>query len=241
MKRLFSLLVVCLFSVHNLFAFNGYTHKELTSIAIGEHAIFLNDEINDILKRMLLNGGCADRDLNDNDFYDLIKHPFDISSLGKNNVNIDAEFENYRAQNPHNVLVYMFQSYTEAVDYWNKEHDYEMAMGCLGSAIRYMQDMCCSYKRLNCNYDDYNKYNTYIDEKVSASRTNLLNLLNVAIKNRDPFPCDIRIIAMNYFNLSFKSFILHGCLPSDLSFAFETTCCLIDSFCRECGIDVIWN
>ena len=243
LKRLFLFLVACLFSVHNTFAFNGYTHRELIRIAINEYAVFPNAEINYVLKAMLMNGGGADEDLNskNNDFYNMIEHHFGILNLNVNGVHkkdIDRKYKGYKAKNPRNVLVYMFQSYKKAVDCWKKGHDYEMAMGCLGSAIRYMQDMCCFSNQSKFRDDCYNEY---IDTKVKENRTDLLHLLKLAMGHRKLVFSDVRIIAMNYFEASLKSSIFRGCLPSDLSFAFEATCYLIDSFCRECGIYVVWT
>jgi len=234
-KLLVILLILPFVSYNNVLSFGGKTHYQITRSAIINTKLLDHFPIEhrkklkcDLLK------SCNFPD-NDTSNY--------ITGFYSHFFNPDKGFDGLEEKDftlinlCGNAFTSMYTDYLEAKELWRKGNQFE-SIDKLGRSIHYMQDMCCFSNQSKFRDDCYNEY---IDTKVKENRTDLLHLLKLAMGHRELVFSDVRIIAMNYFEASLKSSIFRGCLPSDLSFAFEATCYLIDSFCRECGIYVVWT
>ena len=242
LKRLFSLLVVGLFSIQNLFAFSEHTHRELTDIALNKCAVFRNPEINNRLKNIILDNCSEGKDIDSSHFCVMIDNPLNLERVG--GFDMELEYRNYSERYPESILVYLFKQYRKAISYWKNKY-YKKSMKHLGHAIRYMQDICCVVNHVGASQSQLDTYNRVIDRELFSGK-NRLKLIN---KLRDrtgvitPLCGDVRNFAINYLKLGFiMSDESDSIIAYDLLYPiFEATCYLINSFCYECGIDVIWN
>ncbi|MDO4503815.1 MAG: hypothetical protein Q4B84_01535 [Clostridia bacterium] len=242
MKRLFLLLVVGLFSIQNLFAFSEHTHRELTAIALNKCAVFRNSKIDNRLKSIILKNCSKGQDIDSSHFCGLIDNPLNLERLGR--FDMESEYRNYRERYPESILVYLFEQYREAINYW-KNKCYKDSMEHLGLAIRYMQDICCVVNPIGASQSQIDTYNRVIDRELFSgkNRLKLINKLRDRTGDRTPLCGDVRNFAINYLK--------RGLIMSDKSDSlieydllqpiFDATCCLINSFCYECKIDVTWN
>ena len=242
MKRLFSLLVIGLFSIQNLFAFSEHTHRELTNIAINKCAVFRNSKIDNHLKSIVLDNCSESRDIDSSHFCGLIDNPLNLERIG--GFDMELEYKNFRERYPESILVYLFENYIKAINCW-KNSSYENSMRYLGYSIRYMQDTCCVVNPIEASQSQIDTYNRVIDRELFSDKNKLklINKLRDRTGDRTPLCGDVRNFAINYLK--------RGLIMSDKSNSlikydllqpiFDATCCLINSFCYECKIDVTWN
>ena len=242
LKRLFSLLVVGLFSIQNLFAFSEHTHRELTDIALNKCAVFRNSKIDNRLKSIILDSCSEGKDIDSSHFCGLIDNPLNLERIG--GFDMGLEYQNYRERYPESVLVYLFEQYREAINYW-KNRCYKGSMEHLGRAIRYMQDICCVVNPIGVSQSQIDIYNRVIDRELFSgeNKLKLINKLRDRTGDRTPLCGDVRNFAINYFKLGLiMSYKSDSLIKYDLLHPiFDSTCCLINSFCYECKIDVTWN